>query len=165
MTSSRWLLQPYHKTRQQVETQGCRSILPSVSAANEEDETWSHGRKWSLHRRERGRPGMQLRAPNQLTKGQCIFCPRRRFALVLWWRRSAAARVGRWLLKSGGRETSIDGPNLDRRVRCTGSEGQVTWGLTRRVGEHRSIAMRKQRGMSKGLNNRLDIPSNDALPD
>ena len=101
MTSSRWLPQPYHKTRQQVETQRCRSRLPSVSAANEEDETSSYGRKWSLHRRERGRPGMQLRAPNQLTKGQCAFGPRRRFGLVLWWRHSAAARVGRWLLRIG----------------------------------------------------------------
>ena len=108
---------------------------------------------------------MQLRALNQLTKGQCALGPRRRFGLVLWWRRSAAARVGRRLPKSGGREVSIDGLKLDGRVRRTGSEGQVAWGLTRRVGEHRSIIMRKQRGMSKGLNNRLDIPSKDALPD
>lgn len=165
MTSSRWLPQPYHKTRQQVETQCCRSRLPSVSAANEEDETWSDGRKWSLHRRERGRPGMQLRALNQLQRNIALLAtPSFWTGLVVEAQCSSSSRA---LVTENreGRERSIDGPKLDRRVRRTGSEGQVASGLTRRVGEHRSIIMRKQRGMSKGLNNRLDIPSNNALPD
>ena len=36
---------PQDKTRHHVETQCCRSMLPSVSAANEDDETWNQGRK------------------------------------------------------------------------------------------------------------------------
>ena len=68
----------------------------------------------------------------------------------------AAARVGR--------ESSIDRPDLDRWGRRTGDEGQIAWGLTTRAGEQRIFQMRKQRGILKGLNNRVDILSSDALP-
>ena len=57
----------------------------------------------------------------------------------------------------GGRESSIDRQDLDRWERRTGGKGQVAWGLTTRVGEQRILQMRKQRGMLKGLNNRVDI--------
>lgn len=85
-------------------------------------------------------------AMGQQTGGQCSIRRHRRFELISWWRRGAAAQHTTGCRNRGPLENPISDPNLDPWARPAADKVCITWGPKKKKESEKRTAIRFESG-------------------